>query len=763
MESIIVVTSSGNKENILKEISNKGKLINLKFYSFNDLKKGLFFDYDNEALLYIMNKYHVNLDIARVYLENMYFLKDVDDYKVKFLNALKEELILNNLLKINENFKKFLKKHKIIVYGYSNLSKEQLLILEDLNWELKNDEKDHYKPSVYEAFDMKEEIIFVLDEISKLIKKGIDISKIKIIINSDYQILIKRYFKIYNIPLNIKGNNTYFSTFIAQEFLANYDDYSINDNILNLEDKYSNINDLITIINKSAKVTDKTLRKEFIINDLNKTHINSNKYEKAVTIANLEDNFADDDFVFLLGFNMNDYPKIEKDEVKELLNIDRSEDKNKLIKENIKEKITKIKNIWITYKRSNNGTTSYPSVLINDLGLEVKKIELNKKISYSKLNTKLEYGMALDNKNKYNVIDEFLGAYQNSITIPYQTYDNRFSGLNINNYKESLNKELVMAYTSLEMYNECAFKYYLSKILKIDIFLENFNTIIGSIVHHILEKALVEDIDIKKEIISFVKEKEYNLGPKEFFYLEKISDELSLTIKIIKDQAKHSALDKYLFEEELYVYKDLEDINITFKGLIDKVMYREVNDKVTLMVVDYKTGGLKLKLENLDYGLNMQLPIYLYLLKKSDRFKDATIAGFYLQKVLNNLINKSDEKPEKVREENLKLYGYSNSDEDILELIDDDYQNSTVLASLKYNKNGELSKTSKVLSDEEMDELTEEVELKINECLTKILKAEFQINPKVVQKENVACPYCKFKDICYMSKKDEVILGSDEE
>ena len=192
-------------------------------------------------------------------------------------------------------------------------------------------------------------------------------------------------------------------------------------------------------------------------------------------------------------------------------------------------------------------------------------------------------------------------------------------------------------------------------------------------------------------------------------------------------------------------------------------MYREVNDKVTLMVVDYKTGGLKLKLENLDYGLNMQLPIYLYLLKKSDRFKDATIAGFYLQKVLNNLINKSDEKLEKVREENLKLYGYSNSDEDILELIDDDYQNSTVLASLKYNKNGELSKTSKVLSDEEMDELTEEVELKINECLTKILKAEFQINPKVVQKENVACPYCKFKDICYMSKKDEVILGSDEE
>ena len=616
---------------------------------------------------------------------------------------------------------------------------------------------------------MKEEIIFVLDEISKLIKKGIDISKIKIIINSDYQILIKRYFKIYNIPLNIKGNNTYFSTFIAQEFLANYDDYSINDNILNLEDKYSNINDLITIINKSAKVTDKTLRKEFIINDLNKTHINSNKYEKAVTIANLEDNFADDDFVFLLGFNMNDYPKIEKDEdylsdeVKELLNIDRSEDKNKLIKENIKEKITKIKNIWITYKRSNNGTTSYPSVLINDLGLEVKKIELNKKISYSKLNTKLEYGMALDNKNKYNVIDEFLGAYQNSITIPYQTYDNRFSGLNINNYKESLNKELVMAYTSLEMYNECAFKYYLSKILKIDIFLENFNTIIGSIVHHILEKALVEDIDIKKEIISFVKEKEYNLGPKEFFYLEKISDELSLTVEIIKNQAKHSALDKYLFEEELYVYKDLEDINITFKGLIDKVMYREVNDKVTLMVVDYKTGGLKLKLENLDYGLNMQLPIYLYLLKKSDRFKDATIAGFYLQKVLNNLINKSDEKLEKVREENLKLYGYSNSDEDILELIDDDYQNSTVLASLKYNKNGELSKTSKVLSDEEMDELTEEVELKINECLTKILKAEFQINPKVVQKENVACPYCKFKDICYMSKKDEVILGSDEE
>ena len=69
--------------------------------------------------------------------------------------------------------------------------------------------------------------------------------------------------------------------------------------------------------------------------------------------------------------------------------------------------------------------------------------------------------------------------------INYGEYNNKFKGIAKDLFRDSLNKELVLAYTNMEMYNECAFKYYLSKVLKIDIYEESFKTIIGNIVHHI--------------------------------------------------------------------------------------------------------------------------------------------------------------------------------------------------------------------------------------------------------------------------------------
>ena len=68
-----------------------------------------------------------------------------------------------------------------------------------------------------------------------------------------------------------------------------------------------------------------------------------------------------------------------------------------------------------------------------------------------------------------------------------------------------------------------------------------------------------------------------------------------------------------------------------------KLLYKEENNKTYLVIIDYKTGFPHTNLNNTIYGIDMQLPVYLYLAKEG-LFKDAEVIGFYLQKILNNEI-----------------------------------------------------------------------------------------------------------------------------
>ena len=769
MEPTIVICTNENKKKILRENSKKHLFQNLKFYTFQELKKNLFFDYDNQAISFVMNYLHVSIQVAKVYLDNLYFLKDINQEKVQFLLKLKKELDERGLLIYHDSFVSYLKGKKIIVYGYPFLSKVEELILAKMDAEIEYqmEEQIQYVPSLYEADTIDQEVEFVVSLIAKLLLDGKSISNIKLIASVDYENILTRYFHLFHIPFNKKGKHSLYSTFVAQEFLTHYDACSIEENILTLSEHYP-VNDLITVLNRSVLIEDKDLRKEFIIFDLKNTYLEEDRYEGAVSLNSLNDVFDDDDYVFLLGFNVNDYPKIKRDidylsdDIKERLGLDTTSLENNLEKQQIISQIRKIKHLIITYKLKDSTGVRYPSVLIQELGLKVEKIVLDPSISYSEEFSDLKYAMCLDNLYKFNILSDDLAMYQNSLTIPYLEYDNEFTGVNNKSLLDSMNRTLTLSYTNLEMYQECAFKYYVSKVLHLDIFEETFKTIIGSIMHHILEVGLIKEIDIPVEMMQFIKDKGYQLNAKELFYLEELSLELQKILDVILRQQKNSQLDQYLFENEFFVYKDQNDLKVTFKGLIDKVMYKEVNGKEIIAVVDYKTGNTIITLNHLLYGLHIQLPIYLYLLKKSDRFKNAYIAGFYIQKILapksNIELNKTEQE---VLEESLRLQGFTNRDEYLMGMIDQDYLDSRIIQNLKFKKDGEISSRAKVLSNEEMDDIIKQVDFIIDQVITQVLSGKFLINPKVIDGKNIACTYCKFRDLCFKRKKNEVILGGD--
>lgn len=765
----IYITNEANKMRLLIVLSKEKRFNNNKFYSFRKLKKKLIFDYNNKTIEYVMNKYNVNINIAKIYLENLYFLKDLEDNKVKFLNALKKDLDENNLLIYNKEFRKYLENKDITVYNKSKLSKEEKRILEGLNIRIENNLNNNYEPSIYEAENIEEEVEYVIRSIKELLCKNVDINNIKIIASKEYNKYLDYFCDLFGLPINIASDNTFYSTKIASKFLELYDNYEIDEIIDKLSDE-ENINDLITIVNKSVLVDDKYARKEFIINDLKTSKVKGVLYKNAIEIGSLDDYYSSDDYVYLIGCNKGIFPKVYNDDnflsdkILDELDLDTSVEKNKLENKKNFEFIRNIPNLVITYNLFDGEKVKYPSNIIEELKVDVKKIEIDRRISYSKSLSNLSYAKDLDNLYKYNDEGKYLKMYQKNLNIPYKEYNNTYFKVDKALLKDSLESGITLSYTSLEMYNECSFKYFLNSIMKLNIFENTFKIVVGKIVHHILEIGLDKKLDIDLEISNFIKDLDFSFGPKELFYLHKITKELEFLLDYLEEQKKHSKLNEYLFEEEISIDKSYDGIDITFKGVIDKVMMTKYNDKEVIAVIDYKTGDKNIKLDTLEYGINIQLPIYLYLLKKSSRFKNSVIAGFYIEKALNNCLNIDKNKSlETLKKENLRLQGYTNSNETIISLLDDNYLDSKMIKGLRFKNDGSFYSTSKVLSNEEMDKLIIVVDEIIDKVIKSIVNGDYEINPKVIKGKNIACEYCKFKDICYVTKEQELVLGGEED
>lgn len=194
-------------------------------------------------------------------------------------------------------------------------------------------------------------------------------------------------------------------------------------------------------------------------------------------------------------------------------------------------------------------------------------------------------------------------------------------------------------------------------------------------------------------------------------------------------------------------------------GIIDKLKYENIDGNNIVAIIDYKTGNTDIDLNNTCYGISMQLPIYLYLANNSS-LKNVKIAGFYLQKLIHNKLNYQENKDYSTELSKLyRLEGYSNSDPEILSKLDKSYNDSLVIKGMKTSSKGFYA-YSKVLNDEQMKNINDLVDKKIDEAINNIMDTNFNINPKKIGDELKGCEFCKFKDICYMKEEDIISLES---
>ena len=772
-DNIVLVIPNTIKKQVLLKLNEFENIFNIKIMSLEELINSITFKYSEESIYYLIKKYDMNYDVALMYLNNIKYVNDINvsSNKIEKLKNIKNELDENNLLIYDKNIFGLLKEKEVVIYGYDYIDNYSLKMLKKIdNYKIIKKEYSNFNHDVYEFNNIEDELYFVLTNIIHLIKKGVNINNIKLCnVTSEYENDLKRMFNIFNIPINIKNNKSIKSSLIFKDFIKILKNNEIEESIDFIINKYdisvSNnkyiVDQIIKILNTYNFVKEKDILINILKNDFKKIYIKNDEYENAVNIVDLKDNvFNDNDFVFLLGFNMGNIPIIYKDEdylsdnEKDLLGLEMSYKKNSIEKKVVINNIKSIKNLFITYKNKTNFMEYMPSLLIDELNLNVIK-NIDKKYNYSlKYNDLLLY-KKIDDLIKYGTKDSVIDIlYANKEKDNYLKYDNKFKGINKLKFNNSLNGKLLLSYSSIDNYNRCAFRYYLNNILKITEFEETFAQNIGTIFHDILSKAFSDDFNFDKEFDE--KMSQIIFTNKELFFMKKLKDELKFVIDTIKKQNKFNSLDKSLYENKVYINKD-GNIKLTFMGIIDKLLYKEEDNKTYLVIIDYKTGVLHTNLNNTIYGIDMQLPVYLYL-AKDGLFKNAEVIGFYLQKILNNEVVKDSKKTYiSQKEESLKLNGYTVDRTDLISKFDFSYTDSEVIKSLKFGKTGFYA-YSKILSEEKIDKLINIVKNNIDDAFSNILSANFDINPKRIGKNNVGCAFCKYKDICFMKEEDVVEL-----
>ena len=759
MKEYVLITPNKIKNKIIEIVRIKYYNYNIKFMSLEDFIKKYIFDYNNKTIYYLMKEYDINLSSALVYINNLYYISDkLDNNKMNILKEMKEYLDNNKLLIYNDRFREYIKDKEIYIYGYDYLDKYTLSILKDLNYKtIDYKYRDNNIYDVYEFDYIDDEVIFVIDRIYELLRKNIDINKIKLIITNEYKEVIYRLFKIYNLPISIKKRSIY-SIKVVKDVLSNLDNIGNNLDIIKDDDIKDKV---VKVLNNYSFINDKEEVRELIVNDLKNTYLDEGS--SGIKISNINDYFEDDDYIFLLGFNKENIPILYKDneyfsdKEKEILGYDTSNELNINKKIEVIKKIKNINNLIITYKLRDNNN----SYTMSDLLIDINIIK-DYKISYnnSDMANKILLANKLDNLVKYNVKEDDLDLLYSNYNIPYMKYDNKYHNIDKDKLYKYLDNKLLLSYTAINNYEKCKFKYYISNILKINIINNDFNIIIGNVAHYILSHIDDKDFDIDNSYNNYLKSIR-SLTNRELFILSNVKDELSTIIKVIREQYQYMSLDQSMKEKEIYVNKD-KNIKVTFKGVIDKVLYKEEDNKTYLVVIDYKTGSSDaIDLKNMEYGLNLQLPIYLYLSSKME-LKNIKVVGFYLQKLFNmpsiNGTNDYDEE----RAKTLKLEGYSINEENILSKFDNNYSNSNIIKSMKVTPKG-FSSNSKVLSEEEINTMIDNTDKIIDTAIKDILEGDFSINPKVINGKSISCDRCEYKEICYKRENDIVYINREED
>ena len=192
---------------------------------------------------------------------------------------------------------------------------------------------------------------------------------------------------------------------------------------------------------------------------------------------------------------------------------------------------------------------------------------------------------------------------------------------------------------------------------------------------------------------------------------------------------------------------------LRLRGKIDRVDIYETEDRLYVKVIDYKTGEKAFDLGELCYGLQMQLVVYmnaaLEMQQKKYPEKQVIPAGLFYYQMKDPLVSRPGDEAELERNilKELRPDGIVQSTEEILDALDTGFRGTSQVIPASRTQSGGLSKSSKVLTEEEFGVIADFAKSQVKQVGTKILEGEAMIAPYELDGHR-ACDYCPYHAVC---------------
>lgn len=372
---------------------------------------------------------------------------------------------------------------------------------------------------------------------------------------------------------------------------------------------------------------------------------------------------------------------------------------------------------------------------------------------------------------------------------------NIFKGLNYSNVGDKVAKQklrklyenemgkLVFSVSRLEKYAECPFSYFVQYGLKAKNrkVYEFTPPDMGSFVHEMLEsftnKVKEEGISWSeldnqrcKDIVSNIIDLKLNgkansilNSTKKFRYLaERFKRVISKSVSVIAKQIGKGEFEVFSTEFNFGDYNSGEAITldlesnekIYLQGRVDRIDTLDLDGETYIRIIDYKTGAKKFDLNELYYGLQIQLLVYLDALIKNSKYilkKQARPGAILYFKIDDPIIKgKKEMTTEEVEKEildALKMKGLLLKDAKVVKAMDRDIEGYSLIIPAAFKNDGNFKANSDVITEEEFTLLREYVNKKMMELCEEMLSGDIKIQP-VKHSNRTQCEYCEFSSIC---------------